>query len=72
MTQRKKDNEVIDLIHDINDEDNSFNDTFETDRKGIFINDNLFESSDQNNKKAITMVSDDIPKRKFIPKRCFI
>ena len=57
-TQQKKDNEVIDLIDDIKAEDNPFNDIFKADTEDIFINDNLFDSFDQNDKKD--MVSDDL------------
>ena len=67
MTQqleRKKDNEVIDLIDDIKNEDNLFNDTFKADPEDIFIHDNLFHSFGQNDKKYTKMVSDDIPEDK--------
>ena len=50
-TRQKKDNEVIDLIDDIKDQDNPFNDTFKADPEYIFIDDNLFDSFDQNDKK---------------------
>ena len=59
-TQQKRDNEVIDLINDIKDEDYPFNDTFKAGPEDIFIDDNLFNSFDQNYKKDIKMVSDDI------------
>ena len=59
-TQRKKDNEIVDLVDDIKDEDNPFNNIFKTDPEGIFIDDNLFGDFDQNDKKDIKMVSDDI------------
>ena len=59
-TQQKRDNEVIDLINDIKDEDYPFNDTFKAGLEDIFIDDNLFDSFDQNDKKDIKMVSDDI------------
>lgn len=59
-TQQKKDYEVIDLIGNIKDEDNPFNDIFKADPKDIFIDDNVFDSSDQNDKKDIKMMSDDI------------
>ena len=39
---------------------NLFNDTFKAYPQDIFIDDNLFDSFDQNNKKDIKMVSDDI------------
>ena len=58
-TQQKMDYEVIDLIGNIKDEDNPFN-IFKADPKDIFIDDNLFDSFDQNDKKDIKMVSDDI------------
>ena len=61
-TQQKKDNEVIDLIDDIKDEGNLFNDTFKADGEDIFIEDNLFDDFDQNDKKDIKMVCDDILK----------
>ena len=50
-TQRKKDNEIIDLVDDIKDEDNPFNNIFKTDPEGIFIDDNLFDDFDQNDKR---------------------
>ena len=50
-TQQKKDNEVIDLIDDIKAEDNPFNEIFKADTEDIFINDNLFDSFDQNDEK---------------------
>ena len=59
-TQRKKDNEIVDLVDDIKDEDNPFNNIFKTDPEGIFIDDNLFDDFDQSDKKDIKMVSDDI------------
>ena len=59
-TQQKKDYEVIDLIGNIKDEDNPFNNIFKADPKDIFIDDNVFDSSDQNDKKDIKMMSDDI------------
>ena len=59
-TQQKRDNEVIDLINDIKDEDYPFNGTFKAGPEDIFIDDNLFDSFDQNDKKDIKMVSDDI------------
>ena len=55
-TQQKMDYEVIDLIGNIKDEDNPFN-IFKADPKDIFIDDNLFDSFDQNDKKDIKMVS---------------
>ena len=61
-TQQKKDNEVIDLIDDIKDEGNPFNDTVKADGEDIFIEDNLFDDFDQNDKKDIKMVCDDILK----------
>ena len=63
-TRKKKDNEVIDLIDDIKNEDNLFNDTFKADPEDIFIHDNLFHSFGQNDKKDTKMVSDDIPEDK--------
>ena len=59
-TQQKKDNEVIDLVDDIIDYDNPFKDTFKAGPKYIFIDDNLFESFDQKDKKEIKMVCADI------------
>ena len=59
-TQQKKDNEVTYLIDDIKGEDNPVNNTFKTDPEDIFINDNLFDDFDQNNKKGIKMTPDDI------------
>ena len=44
------------------DYDNPFQDTFQEDPEYIFINDNLFDDFDQNNKKDIKMVCDDILK----------
>ena len=61
-TQQKKDNEVPDLIDDIKDEGNPFNDTFKADREDIFIEDNLFDDFDQNHQNDIKMVCDDILK----------
>ena len=49
--RQKKGNEAIDLINDIKDEDNPFDGTFKADPEDIFINDNLFDSFDQSNKK---------------------
>ena len=59
-TQQKKDNEVIDLIDDIKDEDNTFNGTFKADPEDIFVADSLFDSFNQNDEKDIKMVSDDV------------
>ena len=56
----KKDNEVIDLVDDIMDHNNPFKDTFKTDPVDIFNDDNLLYDFDQNDKKDIKMVSDDI------------
>ena len=56
----KKGNEIIDLVDDIMDHNNPFKDTFKTDPVDIFIDDNLLYDFDQNNKKDIKMVSDDI------------
>ena len=56
----KKGNEIIDLVDDIIDHNNPFKDTFKTDPVDIFIDDNLLYDFDQNNKKDIKMVSDDI------------
>ena len=50
-TQQKKDNQVIDPVDDIKDEDNSFNGTFKEDPENVFIDDNLFDIFDQNDKK---------------------
>ena len=50
-TQQKKDNQVIDPVDDIKDEDNSFNGTFKADPENVFIDDNLFDIFDQNDKK---------------------
>ena len=50
-TQQKKDNQVIDPVDDIKDEDNSFNGTFKEDPEYVFIDDNLFDIFDQNDKK---------------------
>ena len=50
-TQHKKDNEVIDLVDNIMDYDNPFKDTFTADPEDIFIDDNLFDDFDQNDKK---------------------
>ena len=50
-TQQKKDNEVIDLVDDIMDYDNPLKDTFTADPEDIFINNNLFDDFDQNDKK---------------------
>ena len=59
-TQQKKDNEVTYLIDDIKGEDNPVNNTFKTDPEDIFINDNLFDAFDQNNKKDVKMAPDEI------------
>ena len=59
-TQQKKDIEVTYLIDDIKGADNPVNNTFKTDPEDIFINDNLFDDFDQNNKKDIKMAPDDI------------
>ena len=59
---KKKDNEVIDLVDDIVDYDNQFKDTFKADPEDIFIDDNLIDDFDHNNKKDIKMVCDDILK----------
>ena len=56
----KKSNEIIDLVDDIMDHNNPFKDTFKTDPVDIFIDDNLLYDFDQNDKKDIKMVSDDI------------
>ena len=61
-TQQKKDNEVIDLVDDIMDYDNPFEGTFKDELEDIFIDDNLFDDFDQNDKKDIKMVCDDILK----------
>ena len=60
VTQQKKDNEVIDLVDDIMDYDNPFEGTFKDEPEDIFIDDNLFDDFDQNDKKDIKMVCDDI------------
>ena len=62
VTQQKKDNEVIDLVDDIMDYDNPFEGTFKDEPEDIFIDDNLFDDFDQNDKKDIKMVCDDILK----------
>ena len=62
VTQQKKDNEVIDLVDDIMDYDNPFEGTFKDELEDIFIDDNLFDDFDQNDKKDIKMVCDDILK----------
>ena len=56
----KKGDEIIDLVDDIMDHNNPFKDTFKTDPADIFIDDNLLYDFDQNNKKDIKMVFDDI------------
>ena len=63
-TQQKKDIEVTYLIDDIKGADNPANNTFKTDPEDIFINDNLFDDFDQNNKKDIKMAPDDILQEK--------
>ena len=52
-TRQKKDNEVIDLIDDIKDQDNPFNDTFKADPEYMIV---LIKTT----KKDVKMVSDDI------------
>ena len=44
------------------DYDNQFKDTFKADPEDIFIDDNLLDDFDHNNKKDIKMVCDDILK----------
>ena len=58
----KKDDEVIDLVDDVMDYDNSFKNTFKADHKDIFIDDNLFKDFHQNDKKNVKIVCDDILK----------
>ena len=58
----KKDDEVIDLVDDVMDYDNSFKNTFKADHKDIFIDDNLFKDFHQNDKKNVKTVCDDILK----------
>ena len=53
---------MIDLVDDIMDYNNPFKDTFKADPEDIFINNNLFDDFDQNNKKDIKIVYDDISK----------
>ena len=60
----KKDDEVRDLVDDIMDYDNSFEDTFKADHKDIFIDDNFFKDFHQNDKKDVKIVCDDILKDK--------
>ena len=71
-TQQKKDNEVIYLIDDIKDEDNPFIDIFKADTEDIFINDNLFDSFDQNDKKDIKMMSDDLLQGENLDQNSFL
>ena len=59
---KKKDNEVIDLVDDIMDYDNPFKDTFKADLDDIFIDHNLYDVFDQNYKRDLKMVCDDILK----------
>ena len=59
-TQQKIDYELIDIIDNIKDNDNPFNDTFKVDPENIFIEDDLFDHFNRNNKKDIKMVSDNI------------
>ena len=53
--KQTKKNDFIDLFDDTLDEDNHFNDTMKT--EDIFIDDNLFDGTDQ---KEIKKVSEDV------------
>ena len=53
--KQTKKNDFIDLFDDTLDEDNHFNDTMKT--EDIFIDDNLFDGTDQ---KEIKNVSEDV------------
>ena len=53
--KQTKKNDFIDLFDDTLDEDNYFNDTMKT--EDIFIDDNLFDGTDQ---KEIKKVSEDV------------
>ena len=59
-TRQRKDSEVIDRFDDIKNEDNPFNDNFKADLEDIFINDNLFCSFDQNDRKYMKMLSHNV------------
>ena len=60
---------MIDLVDDIMDYNNPFKDTFKADPEDIFINNNLFDDFDQNNKKDIKIVYDDISKDQNLKKK---
>ena len=56
---KKKQNDIIDLIDNMLDEGNPFNDTIKKEPEDIFIDDDLFDNTDQ---KEIKKVSEESSK----------
>ena len=54
---KKKQNDIIHLIDNMLDEGNPFNDTIKKEPEDIFIDDDLFDNTDQ---KEIKKVSEDV------------
>ena len=51
--EEKRQNTIIDLVDEVLDENNPFNDTMETETEDIYFDDNLFDGIDKKDTKIL-------------------